>query len=135
MTDHDGPLSRRTLLAAGIGAGVLAVAGCTHGRSRSVTDPDAQALEAARRSERLLLAAYADGTAGRTIHLAHLRALGDTSPPPPPGPDAGPATARPEGPTVAALLDAARNAGRGATAALLASIAGSHATLGGVPVP
>lgn len=134
MTDHEALLSRRTLLAAGVG-GLVLVSGCTTGPSKPPPNPDAAAIDAARRAERLLLETYADGTDGHTIHLAHLRALGDRFPPPSPGGMLHAADRPPEAPTVQPLLDAARDATRGSTAAVLASIAASHAVLSGVSVP
>lgn len=92
-------------------------------------------MEAARQTERTLLQTYADDTDGHTIHLAHLRALGDRLSPPSPGTTLHAGGRPPEAATVQPLLDAARNATRGGNAALLASIAASHAQLSGVPVP
>ena len=94
-------------------------------------DPDEAALDAARAGERTLLAAYADGTDGHTVHLAHLRALGATLTTPTPGAVVPAGGVRPEEATVQPLMAAARNARRGNTAALLASIAASHAVLAG----
>jgi hypothetical protein len=118
--------------------GVALVCGCTGRHAAPVADPDAPALEAARRGERSLLADYAEGSDAYTVHLAHLRALGGQAPTP--AATGSPARGVPSGPaperaTVQPLLDAARNAQRGRTAAVLASIAASHAVLGGVTVP
>jgi hypothetical protein len=134
VTDQQALLSRRAVLAGGIG-GVALLSGCTSGPAKPRPDPDAAALEAARRAERTLLETYADDTDGHTIHLAHLRALGDRLPPPSPGPALRGGGNPPEALTVQPLIDAARNAKRGSTAALLASIAASHSVLSGVRVP
>ena len=122
----------RAVLAMGIGAGVTVLAGCTGSHPTPAVDPDAAALDAARASERTLLAAYAEGTDGHTVHLAHLRALGATMTTPTPGAVVPAGGVRPEEATVQPLMAAARNARRGNTAALLASIAASHAVLAGV---
>jgi hypothetical protein len=134
VTDHEALLSRRTLLGAGIGGLVLA-SSCTTRHATPQPDPDARAIDAARRGERMLLESYAEGTDGHTTHLAHLRALGDDLPPPTPDPVPRGVRPPPETVTVQPLLDAARTAIQGGTAALLASIAASHAVLSGVRVP
>src|SRR5437868_4402761 len=101
VTDHEALVSRRAVLAmgtravlamgtravlaTGIGAGVTVLAGCTSSHPKPAVDPDEAALDAARAGERTLLAAYADGTDGHTVHLAHLRALGATLTTPTPG--------------------------------------------------
>jgi hypothetical protein len=121
-------LSRRALLVAGAGGLALAV-GCTSRRAKPIVDPDAAAIDAARRSERLLLGAYAEGTAGHSLHLAHLQALGGSVASPSPGQPANTTGVAAESSTVAPLMDAAVKARRGSTAALLASIAASHAAL------
>lgn len=140
VTDHEALLTRRALLAAGMGGIVLTI-GCTTRNARPVADPDAAAIEAARRGEQLLLAGYAEGSAAHAVHLAHLRALGGTppsagpdgSPAPSPAPSAAPGQAATESTTVGPLMAAARSAHHGSTAALFASIAASHAVLVGVP--
>lgn len=113
----------------------MLVSGCTTRAAKPAPDPDAAAIDAARRAERILLATYAEGTDGHTTHLAHLRALGDRLPPPSPGLMLRGGGKPPEPATVQPLLDAARNATRGSTASLLASIAASHAVDSGVRVP
>ena len=125
-------MGTRAVLATGIGAGVTVLAGCTGSHPKPAVDPDQAALDAARAGERTLLAAYADGTDGHTVHLAHLRALGATLTTPTPGAVVPAGGVRPEEATVQPLMAAARNARRGNTAALLASIAASHAVLAGV---
>ena len=125
-------MGTRAVLATGIGAAVTVLAGCTGSHPKPAVDPDQAALDAARAGERTLLAAYADGTDGHTVHLAHLRALGATLTTPTPGAVVPAGGVRPEEATVQPLMAAARNARRGNTAALLASIAASHAVLAGV---
>jgi len=118
--------TRRALLLGG--AAVLA--GCTTAprgaRARPGSDDDA--LLAAWASEQRLLAAYAGTTPQHQAHLAHLRALearlGRTPSAPPAPPSADDAA------TVPALHAAAIAARDGGNAALLASIAASHAVLG-----
>jgi len=84
-----------------------------------------------------MLASYAEGTPDHSAHLAHLRALGGTAP--------SPATAAPTGTppvpaaytdvqtSVAVLQAAAARVRAGGTAAVLASIAASHAVLTAAP--
>ena len=117
----------RALLVAGI-CGAAFVVGCTSPARKPVTDPDAAALQAARTSELALLQGYAEGTEGHAAHLAHLHALGGVVPTagPTAAPTQSPAT---ESTTIASLTEAARRAQRGSTAALLASIAASHAVM------
>jgi hypothetical protein len=124
-------LSRRALLVAGAGGLALAV-GCTNRSSKPIVDPDAAAIDAARRAERMLLAAYAEGTAGHSLHLTHLQALGGSLPSVSPGQTPSSTGVAAESSTVAPLMDAAAKARSGSTAALLASIAASHAALSGV---
>ena len=79
------------------------------------------------------------GSAARDAHTAHLRALGGTLPtesaapatpvPATPVPAPGPALRQ----SVVTLQAAANAAQRGATAALLASIAASHAAMPAAP--
>jgi hypothetical protein len=131
VTDHEPLLSRRALLAAGVG-GVALVTGCTSHPAKPPADPDRAAIETARLTERTLLETYAEGTAGHTVHLTHLRALGDTGATPSPDRLPSGGSVPPERATVAPLMEAARNARRGRTAALLASIAASHDVLSDV---
>ena len=130
MTDDAALLSRRALLAAGVG-GLALAAGCSSPARKKSHDPDEVAILAARASELALLQTYADGTEQHAAHLAHLRALGGAVPSP--TPPASPSTnnAANEAATVAPLMDAARRAQRGETAALLASIAASHVVMSG----
>jgi hypothetical protein len=120
-------LTRRTVL----GAAVVAAAGCTtrHGDRRAgADDPDSRALAAARAAELALLAGTAEGSPAYAAHLAHLHALGgDPAPTPAAGSTAPPATDLRS--SVSRLQAAAQTARTGAAAALLASIAASHAVL------
>ena len=135
VRSHEPLLSRRALLAAGVGS-VAVAAGCTSSPPKRVEDPDAAALEAARLRERTLLATYAEGSEGHAVHLDHLRALGGATPTAGAGPTTPPPSPSPTGTTesssVAPLMAAARAARNGSTAALLASIAASHAVIADV---
>jgi hypothetical protein len=126
VTDHDGRLSRRALL----GAAVIVVAGCTTTRHPAAPDPDAATVAAARDSELQLLASYVTGTPEHTAHLAHLRALGGDLPSSPATPGTATQATADEAASVPVLQAAARGAHNGTTAAVLASIAASHAVLG-----
>jgi hypothetical protein len=128
-----GGISRRALLA-GAGIGLLGGAGllgCTPVKQQQLPDPDAAALAAARGMELALLANYAVGDPSYRVHLAHLHALGGR--PPSPADSSGPVSPRvaaaAEATSVPALQAAAIAAVRGPNAALLASIAASHAAL------
>ena len=127
VTDHDGRLSRRALL----GAAVVVVAGCTTTRHPAARDPDTATVAATRDGELQLLASYAAGTPEHTAHLAHLRALGGDLPSAPATPGTGTQRSANEAASVPVLQAAARSVRNGTTAAVLASIAASHAMLGG----
>lgn len=126
MTAEEPRLTRRALL----GAAALVLAGCKSRGHASSPDADAAAIASARAGELTLLSAYADGTPEHALHLTHLRALGGAAPTP--GGSASP-TATPAysdvRSSVAVLQAAAAQARSGATAAMLASIAASHAVL------
>ena len=130
VTDHATRISRRALLAAGVGAAGLAAA-CTTRKPKPGQDPDAAAVESARATELTLLQSYGEGTQAHAAHLAHLHALGGTVATASPSPSPTTTTPRLEGTTVAPLLDMARRVQRGEIAALLASIAASHAVMAG----
>lgn len=125
MTDLEPRLTRRALL----GTGVLLLVGCRPHRTVA-SDPDAATLASVRAGELALLASYAEGTPDHAVHLAHLRALGGTSPSPgaTPTPTSAAAYTEVRG-SVPTLQAAALRARSGATAALLASVAASHAVL------
>lgn len=127
MTTPQPRLTRRALL----GAGLVVLAGCTSHRTATATAPDAGLLAAARAGELALLASSAEGTPEHAAHLAHLQALGGQVL----APGATPASA-PTSPSyvdvrasVAVLQSAADRARDGGNAALLASVAASHALL------
>lgn len=129
-------LTRRALLG---GAVALAATACrSRGHEPLARDPDAEALVAARDSERALLAAYdtAIATGGadaptlarvRADHAAHLAALHVRSSAATPAP-AGADLRAAERASAATLRAAAVAAVQGQTAAVLASIAASHAS-------
>ena len=125
-------LSRRSLL---IGALAVAATACTSHGQRASFDPDSAALSAARDTEHRLLASYDAAHPAYAAHLAHLRALGGPIPSPSPAnaptPASPAAAAAAERASVAQLQGAADAAVHGSNAALLASIAASHAVLGG----
>jgi hypothetical protein len=126
VTDHERRFTRRAVL----GATVAAVAACTSRHRDTPADPDAEAVAAARAGELLLLAPLASGTPAHTAHVAHLRALGGTPPTPGTTPTAAPAPAYADQlASVPVLQSAARRAHSGRNAAVLASIAASHAVL------
>lgn len=136
MTARDFRPTRRALLVdVGLVGAAVSVAGCTTSHSQRVSPgPDDTALLAAWHAESRLLASYAVTAPEHAAHLAHLRALearlavvpsGSPTPALP-----GAATAADVEATVAPLQEAARAARDGANAALLASIAASHAVLG-----
>jgi len=113
----------------------VSVAGCTAQARPQVADPDEAAIAEARRGELSLLANYVEGDPRRTAHLAHLQALGASTPPPAAATaptDARTASAA-EAASVPPLQAAAVAATGGDTAALLAGIAGSHATFARIP--
>ena len=122
-------MTRRAFLA----AAAAGTAACTSRPARPPADPDAAAVAFAREGELRLLAGFSPGTGAYDTHAAHLRALGGALPTPTPQPV--PPTARSvaaaERESVPLLQAAAVAARRGSTAATLASIAASHAVLGG----
>lgn len=125
MSDVGRAFSRRTLL---VGT-AIAVAGCTTTRHVRA-NPDAAAVAEARRGELELLAALDPVSPSYAVHVAHLRALGGVAPAPNAPTGSVVALARD---SVATLQAAARKARSGATAALLASIAASHASVPELP--
>lgn len=125
------PRPRPTRRAVLVGGGATLVAACTsHGKPRAA-DPDATALDAARQRELALLASYDAASPARIAHLAHLAALGGAAPTPTPSAPTVSATAAraAEQASVAPLQTAALAAKDPDRAALLASIAASHAVL------
>jgi hypothetical protein len=116
-------LSRRALL----GATALALTACNGHRTPRASPDDAR-VGVTRELEQQLLAAYPPGSADYNTHLAHLHALGGVPSPPPAAPDAG-AAAELQRVSVGKLQAFAATAADGSVAALLASIAASHAVL------
>lgn len=122
--------SRRTLL----GVSALALAGCKHVSPPSAprTDPDATALAAARATEVALIAACEGAGLLEDVaaHRAHLSALGGRAVAPSPSASPLPSEART---LVRSTADPLRNAADiavdGIHAAILASIAASHAVM------
>jgi hypothetical protein len=116
-------VSRRALLAA---VPLTFAVGCRdHTRVRP--DPDAAALASARDTELRLITA--SGGQERDIHLAHLAALGGTTPTGLPPAAQIPPTALARS-SVASLQAAAISARSGQVAATLASIAAAHLAQG-----
>jgi hypothetical protein len=113
----------------------VTAAACTSRRPQANLDPDAAALTAARDTEHRLLASYDAAHPAYTAHLAHLRALGGPIPSSSPVNSTTPAppaaAAAAERASLAELQGAANAAVHGSNAALLASIAASHAVLAG----
>jgi hypothetical protein len=125
----DVAVTRRRVLA----LAVTVATGCTTAHRRVTRGPDAAALAAARAAELQILQATDRAAPAYAVHLAHCRALGISAAA---SPTASRGTTPPTGAAGASLaragvpaLQAAANAMRnGANAAVLASIAASHAS-------
>jgi hypothetical protein len=142
-------MTRRALLRGAVGVVALAAAGCRRHRrlpsAPALTPADAVAVQAAYDAELALLAAYDAGSASgdpaavqiaRSTHEAHLTALRDLLPPgdgsasPNSTPVLSGDMSKAEDASAVTLRTAAVAAADGRAAALLASIAASHRSIG-----